>query len=358
VDVLHCHDFQAALIPAYLRRLYSSDSRFSQTKSILTIHNIGYQGIFPPEIMTHTGFDVGEFQPTSPFEFFGNLNFLKAGISFADQVTTVSPSYAQEIQENDELSFGLGGVLRSHPNSIIGILNGIDDDVWNPAKDVWIRATYDDRTINTTDAKCQDKLAVLHKFNLDESRATRPLLAMVSRIDAQKGFDLVEGVLDEILDHDVSFVLLGSGNRDSETQMSRIAAQHPDRVGIFLGYDEGLSHLIIAGADIFLMPSKYEPCGLTQMYSMRYGTVPVVRATGGLKDTVQEFDAEAGTGTGFTFAGFDVNEFQAAIVRALNWYSDKKSWVQIIENGMRTDFSWTHSASQYFSTYQKITQSL
>jgi starch synthase len=351
VDVIHCHDFQTALIPGYLRRLYAGEPRYSQTKSVLTIHNIGYQGIFAPETMFRTGFDAGEFQPTSPFEFFGKLNFLKAGISFADLVTTVSPTYAREIQEDNELSFGLAGVLRGRPNPVIGILNGIDYDVWSPSQDVWIRATYDERT--ASDARCQNKMAVLHKFQLDESRLSKPLLAMVSRIDAQKGFDLVEAVLDEILSEDVSFVLLGTGNRDGETRMSHIAARYPDQVGLWLGYDEGLSHQVISGSDIFLMPSKYEPCGLTQMYSMRYGTVPVVRSTGGLKDTVQEFDPHSGQGTGFTFSEFEASDFKDAIDRALSVFADKAAWKTLMENGMRSDFSWTHSAAQYRSVYQK-----
>ncbi|HLQ75758.1 MAG TPA: glycogen synthase GlgA [Terriglobia bacterium] len=354
VDIVHCHDYQAGLIPGYLRRLDSSHKEFSQTKTVFTIHNMGYQGLFPREVMTRTGFDDTEFQPMSPFEFFGQINFLKIGVSFADLVTTVSPTYAREIQEDDAMSFGLGGVLRSRPQPVLGILNGIDYEVWNPETDSLIPANFNRRWYGGLVDKDSNKLALLQAFGLDESRMRKPLLSMLSRIDVQKGFDLVVPLLDELLGLDISFILLGMGNREVESRLTEIVGRHRDRAGIRLGYDDKLSHLIVAGSDIFLMPSRYEPCGLTQMYSMRYGTVPVVRATGGLADTVQEFDLRSGNGTGFRFANYDRSEFREAIDRALQVWSDKVVWKAIIKNGMSSDFSWTRSAQRYVAAYTKL----
>lgn len=344
VDIIHCHDHHSGLIPAYLRRFYWNDAALSRAKSVFTIHNIGYQGLFPPEVMARTGLDVAEFQPAGPFEFYGKLNFMKAGVSFADLVTTVSPSYAREIQESEDLSFGLNGVLRDRTEPTIGILNGIDYDIWNPQTDSLI----------PSHEKTANKRALLHAFGLDASRKSKPLLAMISRIDSQKGFDLVVDVLDELLEQDLSFVLLGTGHRNTEDSLRAIVARHPSRASVRFAYDDALSHLIVAGADIFLMPSKYEPCGLTQMYSMRYGTVPVVRATGGLADTVQEFDSSSGVGTGFRFSEYEPAAFRDAVLHAVHTWSDRKTWKTIMRNGMKSDFSWTRSARQYVNAYQNV----
>jgi len=354
VDIVHCHDHQAALIPGYMRKLDSEHDAFSRVRSVLTIHNMGYQGVFPREVMARTGFSTTEFQPVSAYEFYGQLNFLKVGISFADLVTTVSPTYAREIQQSAESSFGLDGVLRDRSEPTIGILNGIDYNTWNPQTDVLIPARFNGHSDEEMTGKAVNKQALLHAFGLDASRFDRPLLSMLSRIDVQKGFDLMVHVLDEILERDVSFVLLGTGHRDTENRLREIVARHPSRAGIRFAYDEALSHLVIAGADIFLMPSKYEPCGLTQMYSMCYGTVPVVRATGGLADTVQEFDGNAGTGTGFCFSAFESGEFRGAIDRALHTWDDKKLWRKVMRNGMASDFSWTRSAQRYIDAYRKL----
>ena len=358
VDILHCHDHQAALIPGYLRKLYSGHPELSRSRSVLTIHNMGYQGIFPPAAMTKSGFNAAEFFPGSPFEYYGQLNFLKVGIAFADLVSTVSPRYAKEIEESSELSFGLNGVLNDRRDRVLGILNGIDYDVWNPLLDLLIPARFSGRSEEAMEGKAIDKRALLRAFGLDDSRIDKPLLSMLTRIDVQKGIDLVIGVLDDLLDRDLSFVLLGTGNRESESALKEIARRHPGRMGLRLEYDESLSHLVFAGADMFLMPSKYEPCGLTQLYSMRYGTVPVVRATGGLADTVQDFDFGSGRGTGFCFSTYAAGAFKNAILRAVEVWKNRKAWRTLMRNDMAADFSWTRSAQQYLDAYRNLTGSL
>lgn len=351
VDILHCHDHQTGLIPAYLQRLYRSDPVFASTRSVFTIHNLGYQGIFPAEAMSRTGLNVAEFYPMSPFEFFGKMNFMKAGIVFADAVTTVSETYAWEIQRSAEFGYGLEGVVRSRTDPPIGILNGIDYGIWNPQDDPLLSATYSSSDLRN---KAKNKSAVFHEFDLQESRLDTPLLAMISRIDVQKGFDLVVDILDSLLAQDVTFVILGAGNKATEAQLSSIVAGHPGKAGMKIAYDDRIAHLMEAGADIFLMPSKYEPCGLNQMYSMRYGTVPVVRATGGLADTVKEFDPATGQGTGFRFGPYDSRQFRDAIDRALRHWSDRERWLRIMRNGMESDFSWARSARRYAEVYEAV----
>ena len=324
----------------------------------MTIHNMGYQGIFPPAAMTNSGFNVGEFFPGSPFEYYGQMNFLKIGITFADLVSTVSPNYAREIEESRELSFGLNGVLNDRRDRAIGILNGIDYGVWNPLVDLLIPARFSGSSEEALQGKTIDKRALLRAFGVDDSRMDKPLLSMLTRIDVQKGIDLVIAVLDELLDRDLSFILLGTGNRDSENALKDIAGRHPGRMGVRLEYDESLSHLVFAGSDMFLMPSKYEPCGLTQLYSMCYGTVPVVRATGGLADTVQDFDIGSGNGTGFCFSAYEAGAFKEAVLRAVQVWQDKSAWRTLMKNGMASDFSWTRSAQQYLDAYQKLSGSV
>jgi starch synthase len=351
VDILHCHDHQTGLAPAYLQRFYRGHSTFARTGTVFTIHNMGYQGVFPADTMVRTGFNPAEFFPLSPFEFYGMLNFMKVGVVFADAVTTVSETYAQEIQQSAEFGYGLEGVVRSRMEPPVGILNGIDYEGWNPASDPLLAARY---TRDDLEGKRKNKQAVLREFGFDETRVDRPLLAVISRIDVQKGVDLLIGVLNDILSHDVNFVMLGAGNKDTEGQIETILAGYPRKAALRLGYDDRLAHLIEAGADIFLMPSKYEPCGLNQMYSMRYGTVPVVRSTGGLADTVQEFDPNTGKGTGFRFAPYDALHFREAINRALRYWADKRAWRLLMSNGMEADFSWARSARRYSELYETV----
>jgi starch synthase len=350
VDVIHCHDHQTGLIPAYVRRLFRPRGIFTRTGTIFTIHNLGYQGLFPAEVMMRTGFNLAEFYPASPFEFFGMLNFMKAGISYADIVTTVSETYAREICETGEYGYGLEGVLRDRGDELVGILNGIDYDAWNPETDPSIPAHFSAKALAK---RKENRKALLKEYGL-KNQPDWPVLAMVSRIDVQKGFDLVVKILDDLLSQDLYFILLGSGNKETEAELRAIAERHSDRAGLRFTYDGDLSHLIEAGADIFLMPSKYEPCGLNQMYSMRYGTVPVVRATGGLADTVLEFDPQTGKGTGFTFDEYDADRFRSAIDRALQVWNDSKAWRRVKVNGMTADFSWMRSARKYVETYERV----
>ena len=350
-DILHCHDHQAGLIPAYLRRLYRHDRTFSRTRSMFTIHNMGYQGLFPRGVMPRAGFNDAEFYPSSPFEFYGMFNFMKVGITDADLVTTVSPTYAREIRDSKEYGYGLEGVLSERSDSLIGILNGIDDEQWNPATDPLISAQYSGSKLS---GKQQDKKALLEKFGLDASHLDWPLLAMISRIDVQKGFDLVVSILDDLLAKELCFVLLGSGNKETEGYLRTIVNRFPGKAGMRFEFDNGSAHITEAGADIFLMPSKYEPCGLNQMYSLRYGTVPVVRKTGGLADTVREYDPSTGEGTGFLFTEYDPGHFKAAVDRALALWPEKKEWRRLMLNGMRQELSWKESARKYVEAYERI----
>jgi starch synthase len=312
---------------------------------------MGYQGLFPRSVMTRSGFDDTQFYPGGPFEFYGMMNFMKAGITHADLVTTVSPTYAREIQESGEFGYGLEGVLRERSGSVIGILNGIDDELWNPATDALIPATYSPSNL---EGKTENKKALLAKFGIENSHLDWPVLAMISRIDVQKGFDLVIQVLDELLSSDVNFVLLGSGNKETEGHLRSIIERHRPNSGMRFEFDNGSAHITEAGADIFLMPSKYEPCGLNQMYSLRYGTVPIVRRTGGLADTVQEFDPSSGEGTGFVFADYAAGQFKNAIDRALTVWTDLTAWRRLMLNGMHEDFSWQRSATKYVAAYRRV----
>jgi starch synthase len=351
-DIIHCHDHQTALIPAYLRRFYRRS--LLRTRSVFTIHNMGYQGLFPREAMLRAGFDDAEFYPTSPFEFFGMFNFMKVGITYSDAITTVSETYAREIQSSKEYGYGLEDVLRERSNALVGIRNGIDDELWNPAQDPLIPFVYSAADLS---GKLDNKRALFDRFGLDKSHPDWPVLAMISRIDIQKGFDLVVSVLDYLLSRDLYFVLLGSGNKETEGYLRTIIEQHRGRAGMRFEFDNGSAHLVEAGADIFLMPSKYEPCGLNQMYSLRYGTVPVVRSTGGLADTVQEFDPATGEGTGFCFNDYEPGHFRAAIDRALALWPNREGWLRLMRNGMRQDFSWTESAERYVELYERLLNS-
>jgi starch synthase len=312
---------------------------------------MGYQGLFPRDAMTRTGFNDAEFYPTSPFEFYGMLNFMKVGITYADLISTVSETYAREIQTIKEFGYGLDGVLRERSRDLIGILNGIDDEIWNPATDRLIPAVYSTSDLS---GKLGNKKALLKKFALDDSHLDWPVLAMISRIDVQKGFDLVVSILDYLLSMDLYVALLGSGNRETEGYLRTIVERHPGKGGIRFEFDNGSAHLVESGADIFLMPSKYEPCGLNQLYSLRYGTVPVVRRTGGLADTVREFDPSTGQGTGFCFSGYDPEEFKAAVNRALALWPYRDLWQKLMLNGMHQDFSWTESARKYVQAYERV----
>lgn len=349
-DVVHLNDWQTAVVAPYLKTLYAGDDVYTQTRTVLTVHNLAYQGVFPEERFDVLGIDQAYFAPMSPFEFYGKVNYLKAGLIYAHKINTVSPTYASEIQSDSELGCGLGGVLRDRSRDLTGILNGIDNHVWNPATDTLIAMTYGPR--NLTSGKRANKEALLQRAGLPRTRWDRPLIGMISRLADQKGFDLIAEAADELFALDVNFIVLGTGDRRFHDLFTKLSTRHSDRVGAFLTFDNQLAHLIEAGADMFLMPSRYEPCGLNQMYSLVYGTVPIVRATGGLADTVIDADRDPERGTGFSFTEYDSDAMLEAIRRAVAAYVEGRQWEQIQRRGMGLDFSWERAASEYIDLYE------
>jgi len=341
-DILHCHDWQSALAPIYLRYAFSGDPTFLGVRVLFTIHNLGYQGLFPPEALLDLGVGHDVFTP-GVLEFFGRVNLLKGGIYFSDFINTVSRGYAREIQ-TPALGFGLDGFLKARSNRLSGIVNGVDYSEWNPETDVHIARNY---SVNDLAGKAVCKRALLEQLGLPTGNLNRPLIGMVSRMVDQKGFDLLMDVADALLSEDLALAILGSGEPAYEKFFSDLAAAHTDRVGVRIGYDEALSHRIEAGADMFLMPSQYEPCGLNQIYSLRYGTVPIVRAVGGLDDTIDET-------TGFKFHEYTGAALLAVIRQALKTWSVPPAWREMMRTGMRMDFSWEKAAGEYAALYREM----
>lgn len=348
-DVIHCNDYHTALVPLYLRTLYANKEQFTDTATIFSIHNMAYQGTFEKEAVLLAGLPPQMFYPLSPIEFWGKFNFMKAGLAYANIINTVSEKYAREIQ-TPEYGSGLEGVLVSRSEDLYGILNGVDYDIWNPEKDTFIKANYSVEDIENK-KKCKRELQ--KDFDLTVRKKDSPLLGIVSRLDEQKGFDLLEKVMPEVIKMDLQLVLLGTGKKEYEELFTKFNQENPKQIGVRIGFDNALAHKIEAGCDIFLMPSRYEPCGLNQMYSLKYGTVPVVRATGGLADTIKEYDSTTGEGNGFVFEKYDSDEFLAAIKRAVELYANKETWEKIMKNGMQQDFSWKASAKKYMGLYEK-----
>ncbi|HSV05246.1 MAG TPA: glycogen synthase GlgA [Candidatus Binatus sp.] len=348
-DVLHLHDWQTALISAFLRTTEDHYPELAATRTVVTVHNLAYQGRFPAADWHLLNLDPRHFVPDG-LEFYGDISYLKAGLLFADAITTVSPRYAEEIR-TPSFGAGLDGVLRLRADRLRGILNGVDDAVWNPATDPLIPARYDRESLA---GKRRCKAALQHELGL--TMGPEPtLLAVVSRLVEQKGLDLLVAVLPELLEtRAVQFAALGSGEPRYEEMLTDLAERFPGQVGVRIGFDEGLAHRIEAGADVFLMPSRFEPCGLNQLYSLRYGTVPVVHATGGLDDTVVEFDPETGVGTGFKFTPFTPEAFLAALRRALDTRREAPAWQRLITSGMAQDFSWSRAAREYARLYASI----
>jgi 1,4-alpha-glucan branching enzyme len=347
-DVLHAHDWQAALAIVFLKAQPERYPGLAAVRTVFTVHNLGYQGLFPEHHWHFLGLDRSYFS-TSGLEFFGKVNLLKGGLVFADRITTVSPTYSREIRTAD-YGFGLDGVLRQREGDLAGILNGADYDVWNPATDPFLVENYTTASIS---GKWACKAAAQRLFGLPED-SRLPLFAMVSRLAGQKGLDLVEAILPELLARELQCIFLGSGDRRYEDSLQSLAKRYPERIGVRIAFEESLAHQIEAGADMFLMPSRYEPGGLNQLYSMRYGTIPIVRATGGLKDSVQEFDPVRGQGTGFLFEAYDSAALLGAIDRALTTFQRKTDWNTLMKNAMTADFSWDLSARQYVQLYESL----
>jgi starch synthase len=348
-DIFHCHDWQAGLVPAYLRTLFSTDPTFLGCRTLFTIHNLGYQGLFPKTALAEVSLDPSVYRPDG-LEFFGRISYIKAGISFADALNTVSPTYAREIQ-TPEFGFGLDGSLRARANVLTGILDGVDYAEWSPETDPHIAAHYSSLDLSGKEI-CKRQL--LQEFGLPAEAMDRPLLGVVSRLTRQKGTDILAEAAARIVAEDVYLVALGTGDPEYETFFRQMQQEHPGRIAAHIGFDEGRAHRIEAGSDIFLMPSRYEPCGLNQIYSLRYGTVPVVRATGGLDDTIEEGDEGTAEGTGFKFAEYSAQALLEAVRTAVKAFADRDAWRQTMCRGMRKDFSWKKSAAAYSDLYRRL----
>ncbi len=344
-DIIHCNDWQTALIPVYLKTVM----RTRKTGSLFTIHNIGYQGLFNVEKLPAAGL-ARELFNIKGLEFFGKINLLKGGIIFSDIVTTVSPSYSREIQ-TEKYGHGLEGVLRERAKDLYGIINGVDYDEWNPSQDSHIAVKYSIKTIGRK-KKCKTELQKVCGLPV----TNKPVIGMVSRLDDHKGYDILAEIMDELMQLDIQMIMLGTGKEKYQDIFKKFKNNYPDKLSLNLFFDNTLAHKIEAGSDLFLIPSKYEPCGLSQLYSFKYGTVPVAHKTGGLADTITDFipstiaDKKA---TGFLFSHYDPDALLKAVMLSLCTYEDKAAWKKLVTAGMKSDYSWKQSSEEYTELYEK-----
>jgi starch synthase len=354
-SIVHAHDWQAGLVAAYQKMHLASDRVVGSVPAIFTIHNLAFQGLFPPATLNEIGFGWEVFN-VQAMEYWGQISYLKAGINFSEKITTVSPTYAREIL-TPEMGFGFEGVLSRRAADVVGILNGIDTERWSPAADRFVGIPFSAANLS---GKRRAKRLLLEtvKLPVDKAVLARPAIGLISRLTDQKGMDLIASAIDELMALDVSWVMLGSGEARYEALWRSLAARYPDRVSAAIGFDERLAHMIEAGADAFLMPSRFEPCGLNQMYSLRYGTVPIVRAVGGLEDTVEDYDSETGRGTGFKFRDYAPAALVDAVKRAVELYGNPPAWKRVQQAGMKEDHSWDVSAREYVKVYRAATRSL
>lgn len=346
--IIHCNDWQSALIPAYLKFFFRDEPCFKNARTILSIHNLAYQGIFPGEQFPNTGLDWSLFNIEN-FEFYGKVNIMKGGIVFSDLITTVSPTYSREVQTK-EFGCGLEGLLSKRKDSLAGILNGIDYDIWNPLKDPVIPHKY---SFNNVNNKYINKEFLQLESGL-EIRKDVPLLGIITRLADQKGLDILAPIIDSLCQMDLQFILLGTGDKVYHDLFKEIKVKYARKTSINLKFDADLARKIYASSDIFLMPSRFEPCGLGQMISLRYGTIPVVRKTGGLADTIVDYEPRSDTGNGFTFTAYDSVALFETIKRALSIYRDKKTWMRLVKRAMEADFSWEKSAQKYLDLYNRL----
>lgn len=346
-DLIHCHDWQTGFIPVYLASTYSQDSWFSGTATLFTIHNLAYQGNFTPGLLDRfgLGWDVYKYG----LEFYNSANAMKGGLYFSTALSTVSPKYAREIQ-TAEYGNRLDGLLRSRSQDLIGILNGVDYGEWNPATDRHLTANY---SIDSLAGKLECKRDLLARYQLPTD-TDRPVIAVVSRLTVQKGLDLIAQSIWRLLDTGARFILLGSGDQRDQDFFQHVRDSRPDQVGVYFGFNTALSHQVEAGADMFLMPSAYEPCGLNQLYSLKYGTVPIVRGVGGLDDSIRNFETATGEGNGFKFYDYSADRLIEKIYEAMMIYYDQDVWRKLQINGMREDFSWERAAHHYLDAYHRI----
>jgi starch synthase len=350
VDLLHVHDWQTALVPVYLRTIYADRPNLRELATLLTIHNLAYQGVFWHWDMKLTGLDWSLFNPER-LEFYGKINFLKGGIVYADAINTVSRTYAKEIQ-TIEFGAGLEGVLRNRNQDLFGILNGVDYDDWSPERDRLIPANFTPEDLSGK-AACKEALQKEFGLNLEPQV---PTMGIVTRLDDQKGLDILAAAMDEIMALDLQLVILGTGHEKYHRLLTELAEQYTGKLGVKLAFDNRIAHLIEAGADMFLMPSRYEPCGLNQMYSLRYGTVPIVRATGGLADTIQDALKNGDAANGFTFQDYTAPALAGTVAKAVTVFGDKRRWKKLVASGMAQDWSWSRSAREYEALYQRVVE--
>ena len=349
-EIFHCHDWQSALVPVLLRTSYADDPVLQNAATVFTIHNMGYQGIFPPDTLPLLMLPWDLFS-LDKMEFWGKVNFLKGALVFSDHITVVSRRYAQEVQ-TAEYGFGLDGVLRKRAGTVTGILNGVDYNEWNPEKDRLIVRQYSAENLA---GKKECKYDLLRQFGIENAKNVElPVIGMITRFAAQKGIDLIAEIADDLARLPMIFTILGSGDKVYQDLFIKLGREHPGKFAVKVAYDNALAHKIEAGADMFLMPSRYEPSGLNQMYSMRYGTVPIVRATGGLDDSVDPWDPATGKGTGFKFTPYSGAVLLATITEALKAFQDEPNWKKMMLNGMKKDFSWTASAKEYVKIYERL----
>ncbi len=346
--LIHAHDWQSALAIVFLKTQAQLYRELALTKTVFTIHNLGYQGLFQHLDWHLLNLDQRLFTPRY-LEFYGKINFLKGGLVFADTITTVSPTYAEEIKTAEQ-GFGLESIFQERAESLIGILNGANYSVWNPETDPFIAQNYSTQAPSGKNT-CKTDLQRFFGLPLD---AEAPLLGMVSRLTTQKGIDLLQEALDRLLSRKLQLVLIGAGESHYEQTFGRAALTYPERMGVKIVFDEAIAHKVIAGADMFLMPSRYEPSGLTQLYSLRYGTISIVRATGGLKDTIEEFYPETGKGNGFVFGSYEAKDLLAAVDRGIALFRQREKWMTIMHNAMIADFSWERSARAYLDLYRTL----
>ncbi len=347
-DIVHAHDWQASLIPVYLRQQLWRDPHFLNTGSLFSIHNLGYQGLFSTDTLVELGLDSSLFS-ADQLEYYGQVSLLKGGIRFADRINTVSPTYCREIQ-TPELGMGLDGLLRSRTNQLHGVLNGLDGIIWNPATDQALPKTY---LASNLDGKAFCKAALQEELGLQPA-ADIPMAAMVTRLDQQKGIDLLVDHWDEILTRKIQVVILGSGTPRYERQLAELASRYPGRVAVLQTFNDPLARRIYAGSDLFLMPSRYEPCGLGQLIALRYGSVPLVRSTGGLADTIVDPRTSLDRANGFVFQDYSGPGLLEGLDRTLSAYSRKRDWKKMIVRGMTQDFSWERAANAYVELYRRI----
>jgi len=352
-DIIHCNDNHTAMIPVYLKADPALHHDFKNTKTLLTLHNIAYQGIDSMDHKDLYGVPDDFFRPMAALEWWGQINPLKAGIIFADGISTVSPTHAREIMNSEVFSAGMQNIIRSSGKTVYGILNGVDYQEWHPATDRYIAKPY---SIETVEEKKYNKIALLNDMGLDQSVVNKPLIGMVSRLVEQKGISLLIESIDRMMTLDIGMIVLGSGEPEYERAMRKFARRYPRRFVVDFGYNNPLAHKIMAGCDMFLMPSRYEPCGITQMAALKYGNVPIVHKTGGLADTVIHWDGQSGNG--FVFENYSSDDLIKPVRDAVTVFMNGKEWRRIRLNGMATDFSWKRSAQQYIELYEYTCQVL